>query len=152
MQKDIAKKLSISRVAVSRLLSRAKAQKIIEIKINKLKGDYQDLELEIEENFKINECVVVPSYDNDLNIFKEIADSLSNILDRMVVNNDYVGVSWGTSLGIISEYLTVEKKENIKVIPIIGGLGGIDKGINSNTIAKNFADSFGGISYVISSW
>ncbi|MCL6087146.1 MAG: hypothetical protein M1475_01925 [Actinobacteria bacterium] len=149
LQKDIAKKLSLSRVAVSRLLSKAKAQKIVEIKINKLKGDYQDLELEIEKKFKINECVVVPSYENDLNIFKEIADSLSNILDRMVVNGNYIGVSWGTSLGVISEYLSVEKKENIKVIPIIGGLGGIDKGINSNTIAKNFADSFGGISYVI---
>ena len=149
MQKDIAKKLSLSRVAISRLLSKAKAQKIVEIKINKIKGDYQDLELKIEEKFKINECAVVPSYDNDLNVFKEIADLLSNILDRMVVNNDYIGVSWGTSLGVISEYLTVEKKENIKVIPIIGGLGGIDKGINSNTIAKNFADSFGGISYVI---
>ncbi|MHB1276686.1 MAG: sugar-binding transcriptional regulator [Candidatus Humimicrobiaceae bacterium] len=149
LQKDIAKKLSLSRVAVSRLLSKAKAQKIVEIKINKIKGDYQDIELKIEEKFKINECVVVPSYDNDLNVFKEIADLLSNILDRMVVNNDYIGVSWGTSLGVISEYLTVEKKENIKVVPIIGGLGGIDKGINSNTIAKNFADSFGGISYVI---
>jgi len=149
LQKDIAKKLCISRVAVSRLLSKAKVQKIVEIKINKPDGNYQDMELKIEEKFKINECVVVPSYDNDLNIFKEMADLLSNILDRMVVNNDYIGVSWGTSLGVISEYLTVEKKENIKVIPIIGGLGDIDKGINSNSIAKNFAGSFGGISYVI---
>jgi len=149
LQKDIARKLSLSRVAVSRLLSKAKAQKIVEIKINKFKGAYQDRELEIEEKFKINECVIVSSYDDSLNIFKEIADSLSDILDRMVINGDYIGVSWGTSLGVISEYLTVEKKENIRVIPIIGGLGGIDKGINSNTIAKNFADSFGGISYVI---
>ncbi|MCL6087487.1 MAG: hypothetical protein M1475_03665 [Actinobacteria bacterium] len=149
LQKDIAKKLSLSRVAVSRLLSKARAQKIVEIKINKIDGDYQDLELEIEKNFKINECVVVPNYDNDINIFKEIADLLSSILDRIVANGDYIGVSWGTSLGVISEHLNVEKKENIKVIPIIGGLGGIDKGINSNTIAKNFADSFGGISYVI---
>ena len=149
LQKDIAKKLSLSRVAVSRLLSKARAQKIVEIKINKFDGDYQDLELQIEEKFKINECTVVASYDNDINIFKEIADSLSSILDRIVANGNYIGVSWGTSLGVISEHLSVEKKENIKVIPVIGGLGGIDKGINSNTIAKNFADSFGGISYVI---
>jgi len=149
LQKDIAKKLSLSRVAVSRLLSKARAQKIVEIKINKFDGDYQDLELKIEEKFKINECTIVPTYDNEINIFKEIADSLSSILDRIVVNGDYIGVSWGASLGIISEHLSVEKKENIKVIPIIGGLGGIDKGINSNTIAKNFADSFGGMSYVI---
>jgi DNA-binding transcriptional regulator LsrR (DeoR family) len=149
LQKDIAKKLSLSRVAVSRLLTKAKSQKIVEIKINYSDNDFQDLELAIEKKFKINECIVVPNSDNELFIFKSIAESLSNVLDRMVLNGDYIGVSWGTSLGTISEYLTVEKKEDIKVLPIIGGLGGIDKGINSNTIAKNFAESLGGISYVI---
>jgi deoxyribonucleoside regulator len=51
MQKDIAKKMSISRVAVSRILSKAKKLKLVEIKVNNLKDSFQNLELEIEKKF-----------------------------------------------------------------------------------------------------
>lgn len=151
MQKEIAEKLSISRVAVSRMLTKAKSMKLVEIKINALNDTFQDLELKIEKKYKLKECVVVSTFENKKNIFIEISKYLSEILDRIVQDNDFIGVSWGYSLGIISEHIEINEKRNINVIPIIGGLGVIEEGINSNVIAKNFAQGFGGICYIINS-
>jgi len=151
MQKDIAKKMSISRVAVSRILSKAKKLKLVEIKINNLKDSFQDLEFVIEKKFKLKECVVASSFENEKNTFIELAKYLSETLDRIVKPQDYIGVSWGYSLGIISENIEIRQKSNIKVVPIIGSLGVIEEGINSNVIAKNFALGFGGVSYLINS-
>lgn len=151
MQKDIAKKMSISRVAVSRILSKAKKLKLVEIKINNLKDSFQDLELAIEKKFKLKECIIVSSFENEKNTFIELSKYLSETLDRIVKPGDYIGVSWGYSLGIISENIEIRQKSNIKVVPIIGSLGVIEEGINSNVIAKNFAQGFGGVSYLINS-
>lgn len=151
MQKDIAKKLSISRVTISRILTKAKKLKLVEIKINSLKETFQDLELKIEKKYNLKECIVVSSFEKERNTFIEIAKYLSETLDRVVQPGDLIGVSWGYSLGIISEHLDIKEKKNIRVIPIIGSLGVINEGINSNTIAENFADGFGGISYLINS-
>ena len=151
MQKEIAEKLSISRVAVSRMLTKAKSMKLVDISIKTLKDTYHDLELKIEKKFMLKECIVVSTFEKQINTFIEIAKYLSEVLDRIVIDNDYIGVSWGYSLGIISENIELAKKNNIKVIPIIGGLGVIEEGVNSNVIAKNFAHCFGGVSYIINS-
>lgn len=151
MQKDIAKKLSISTVTTSRMLTKAKNLKLVEIKINRLKGTFQDLELEIEKKYNLKECVVVTSFEKIRNTFIEISKYMSEILDRIVQPGNFIGVSWGHSLGIISEHLELKEKSNISVVPIIGSLGMIEEGINSNIIAKNLAEGFGGISYLINS-
>lgn len=151
MQKDIAKKMSISRVAVSRILTKAKKLKLVEIKINNLKNTFQNLELEIEKKYKLKECIIVSTFENEKNTFIELSKYLSETLDRIVKSGDYIGVSWGYSLGVISENIEIKQKNNISVIPIIGSLGVIEEGINSNIIAKSFAQGFGGVSYLINS-
>jgi len=151
MQKDIAEKLNINKVAISRMLAKAKKLKIVDIKIKSLSETFQDLELEIEKKYNLKECIVVSSFEKTKNTFIEIAKYLSEILNRIVKNNSSIGVSWGYSLGVISEHLDLEKKNNIKVIPIIGSLGVIEEGINSNIIARNLSEGFGGISYLINS-
>ncbi|MFZ3085477.1 MAG: sugar-binding domain-containing protein, partial [Candidatus Hydromicrobium sp.] len=45
----------------------------------------------------------------------------------------------------------VSGKSDIKVVPIIGGLGKIGTGVHTNSIAKNIADRLGSISYMIHS-
>lgn len=151
MQKDIAKKMSISRVAVSRILTKAKKLKLVEIKINNLKNTFQNLELEIEKKYKLKECIIVSTFENGKNTFIELSKYLSETLDRIVKPGNYIGVSWGYSLGVISENIEIKQKNNISVIPIIGSLGVIEEGINSNIIAKSFAQGFGGVSYLINS-
>ncbi len=151
MQRDIAEKLSIGRVDVSRMLTKAKKLGMVSIKINSADNVFGDTEIELENKYKLKECIIVSTFEKETNTFAEMSKYLSEILDRIVIDGSCIGVSFGYSLGIISQYIELKKKEKVSVIPIIGSLGVIEEGINSNVIAKNFADAFGGISYIINS-
>ena len=150
-QQEIAGRLNISRTKVSRYLDEARKDKIVEIKINLPEEDYSNLEYRIEKSFKIKECIVVPTFENKEEILKMMAGPLNNLFERILAGGSYLGIGWGSSLKGISDYINVSGKSDIKVVPIIGGLGKIGTGVHTNSVAKNIADRLGSISYVIHS-
>ena len=150
-QQEIAGRLNISRTKVSRYLDEARKDKIVEIKINLPEEDYSNLEYRIEKSFKIKECTVVPTFENKEEILKMMAGPLNNLFERILAGGSYLGIGWGSSLKGISDYINVSGKSDIKVVPIIGGLGKIGTGVHTNSVAKNIADRLGSISYVIHS-
>lgn len=150
-QQKIADKLSISRTKVSRYLNTARKEKVVEIRINSQAEDYSELEYKIEKKFEIKECSVVPSFEKREEVLKMMADPLNNLLERNLVNGSYLGIGWGSSLKEVSDYINVNGKTDIKIVPIIGGLGKIGTGIHTNSVAKNIADRLGSISYMIHS-
>jgi DNA-binding transcriptional regulator LsrR (DeoR family) len=150
-QQEIAGRLNISRTKVSRYLDEARKDKIVEIKINLPEEDYSNLEYRIEKSFKINECIVVPTFENNEEILKMMAGPLNNLFERILAGGSYLGIGWGSSLKGISDYINVRGKSDIKVVPIIGGLGKIGTGVHTNSVAKNIADRLGSISYMIHS-
>lgn len=148
-QKEIAEKYGITRVKVSRYLARAKNENIVEIKIKINKVDYSILEYKIEKKYNLRECIVVPSDEFFENIVRNIAEELSYLLNKTVRDGDFIGISWGKSLKSITELIEVKPKKNISIIPIIGGLGNIDVGIHTNSIANIIAKKFNGSNYII---
>ena len=148
-QNEIAEKFDINRVKVSRYLKKARDKKVVEIKINYPRESYNEIERKIEKLFDLKECIVVPEYDNSQDTLKEIAVELAGVLDRILDDNDYLGVNWGLTLKGVTDYLQPKRKIKINVVPIVGGLGKIETGIHTNSIAKNFADIYGGTGYVI---
>lgn len=150
-QQEIAGRLNISRTKVSRYLDEARKDKIVEIKINLPEEDYSNLEYRIEKSFKIKECIVVPTFENKEEILKMMTCPLNNLFERILAGGSYLGIGWGSSLKGISDYINVSGKSDIKVVPIIGGLGKIGTGVHTNSVAKNIADRLGSISYMIHS-
>ena len=67
-QAEIASRLNLSRVAISRYLSKAKKDGLIEFKIkypdNYDLNKYDKLELEFKKNYDLKECIIVPSSNN----------------------------------------------------------------------------------------
>lgn len=151
IQQEIAGRLNISRTKVSRYLDEARKDKIVEIKINLPEEDYSNLEYRIEKSFKIKECIVVPTFENNEEILKMMAGPLNNLFERILAGGSYLGIGWGSSLKGVSDYINVSGKSDIKVVPIIGGLGKIGTGVHTNSVAKNIADRLGSISYMIHS-
>jgi len=150
-QQEIADNLNISRTKVSRYLDKAREEGIVEIKINSPQEDYTDLEYEIEKRYKLKECVVVPTYDTREEILRDMADELAEMFNRIIKDGDYFGIGWGTSLKSIADYLNLRMKVDIKVVPLIGGIGKVGTGIHTNSVARTLANKFGGVSYMINS-
>jgi DNA-binding transcriptional regulator LsrR (DeoR family) len=147
-QDQIADKFNINRVRVSRYLKRAREKDLVEIKVKSPPESHQAIERAIETAYGLKECIVV-SGSETADILRDMASALSGVLERVLKDGDYVGVNYGITLKGISPYLNSVRREDIKVVPIVGGIGRIETGVHTNVIAKNFADALGGISYVI---
>lgn len=150
-QQEIANRFNISRTKVSRYLRRAKKDGIVQIKINSQKEYYSSLESEIEKKYRIKECIVVPDFEKREETLKIMAESLNSLFERILENGSYLGIGWGSSLKTVSDYFYVRGKSDIRVVPIIGGLGKIETGVHTNSIAKNIANGLGSINYMIHS-
>jgi DNA-binding transcriptional regulator LsrR (DeoR family) len=148
-QDKIAEKFNINRVRVSRYLKKAREKKIVEIKVHYTRESYHELERIIEKQYGLKECIVIPTHDTPLEIIADLADSLSGVLQRILQNGGSVGVNWGLTLKEVVALMKSQRKIDIRVVPICGGLGKIERGIHTNAIARGLADVFGGMSYVI---
>lgn len=150
-QQSIANKLNISRTKISRYLTRARSEGIVEIKINYPAKDFSSLEYQVEKKYKISECIIVDTLESSEATIEAMSESFNNILSRILKEGSYIGIGWGGSLREISKYINVVEKSDIKVVPMIGGLGKTGTGVHTNSVAKNIADRMNGISYMIHS-
>ena len=89
--------------------------------------------------------------ENPEDIIRSMGDSFNNLLSRLLENGDYIGIGWGYSLRELSKYINIMEFKDIKVVPMIGGLGKTGTGVHTNSVAKSIADRVGGISYMIHS-
>ncbi len=148
-QDKIAEKFNINRVRVSRYLKKAREKKIVEIKVHYTRESYQEMERVLENRYDLKECIIIPDREDPREILWEMAVSLTGVLCRILKAGDSMGVNWGLTLKSVAALMESPKKIDVQVVPICGGLGKIELGIHTNSIARSLADVFGGISYVI---
>jgi deoxyribonucleoside regulator len=152
-QLQIAQKLNISRIAVSRLLAKARKEGLIQFKIIYPKNFFdprvENLEKEFLRKYNLKECIIAKTQKDRTETLKELSNQLSQLFDRIVENSTLMGVGWGTTLETISRYIEVREKKDLRVTPLIGGYGKFSEGAHSNNISRIIAEKFNGTSYVI---
>ena len=152
-QLQIAQKLNISRIAVSRLLSKARKEGLIQFKIIYPKNFFnpraENLEKEFLEKYNLKECIITKTQKDRTETLKELSNQLSQLFDRIVENSAFIGVGWGTTLETISKYMEIKEKKGIRVTPLVGGYAKFSEGADSNNIARTIAEKLNGTSYVI---
>lgn len=148
-QRDIADRLHISMASVSRALSRAKEQGIVEIRIHSDEHAHGAVERRIEAAYGLAECIVVPSSSRRSQVFTELARALDELLDRILTAGDWLGVSWGETLKAVADNLPGSSTLGVDVVPTIGAMGEVETGIYPNAIAASFAYKLGGANYLV---
>ncbi|MDD3184726.1 MAG: sugar-binding domain-containing protein [Anaerostipes sp.] len=150
-QQEICNYLGISRASVSRMLQRGRELGIVNIEVvNPVRFSYGELEKTIERAYGLKEVIIVES--SSLDEKKEYISSLYEeaalFLHEIFRKDEHIGVTMGYNLHNISKTkISFEKKEGYTFVPIVGGMNRIRAGeedIQSNEIAKEFADMFGG--------
>ena len=144
-QQEIAKVLEISRPTVSRLLKEAKEREIVKIEINhQCNSGFHSLEREAEKKFGLKEVIIVSDKNDAYNQKLEIGNATAKYLERTLKNNDYVGVSMGTTIKEIARFVDYNESSNITFIPLIGGVGQVGIDIHPNQIVMELAKAFNG--------
>lgn len=122
-QQEIAAKLGLSKMMVSRTIQKAREDGVVQIKIELPFQINKSLCRQMEERYDLRKAVVVKC---DLHDSAAIAETLGQVcafyLGTMVANNSILGFGLGATIGQLIRYLIPMKSTGIHVVQLIGGL------------------------------
>ena len=119
---EIAKELGLSRPKVSRLLSLAKRQGIVQIRIFDPSEDSRSLANSLKTQHKLRAVHIVPVPDNatEAEALERVATFAGLYLNTFVQDNTVVGLAWGTTLTAISKHLVPKATTNSNIVQLNG--------------------------------
>jgi DNA-binding transcriptional regulator LsrR (DeoR family) len=140
-QKEISKKLRISRPTISRLMKDAIKQGIVEITIADFEESYTDLEKQICDAYGLEEVVITRVSDAGSRevVARELGAKAAYYFNRSVQNGDVVGVTWGTTISSMVDNLKATKSLHITVVQLMGGLGDPAVSIHGTEIIRRIS-------------
>ncbi|MEJ5229055.1 MAG: sugar-binding domain-containing protein [Pseudothermotoga sp.] len=144
LQKDIAKKLGVSRVQVSKYLKMAVERKIVRIEVvppkipQKLESDYDTL---FKQRFGLKKLLLATGHANNQLLLQSLARRTWEYLSDLPNEPMKIGIGWGTTMFTLATIDFKTEKSNWTVLPLSGGTFRLsDKHFDSNFIAQNFAE------------
>jgi DNA-binding transcriptional regulator LsrR (DeoR family) len=150
-QSQISKELGIYRTSVSRMLTQAKEEGIVEIKINSFDSELYNLETKMKERYGLKRIEIVPTDESDSVYEKEekLSQVAANFIRKHIENGSVVGLSWGSSVGGAVNKIEKKYLENSTFLPIVGGPSHINSKYHVNTLVYELAKKFHGESIFV---
>jgi DNA-binding transcriptional regulator LsrR (DeoR family) len=149
-QKDIAEKIGVSRVQISKYLAMAEEREIVRFIVS-LPGVSEDESSYFKrlflDEFGLKELVVVPGSNNNERLYELLANGGMEYLLTNIPNKPLtMGLGWGDTLYHLSKTRLTgyEKKSKWLIVPLSGGIAELnDKVFNVNIILQSFAENIG---------
>jgi len=139
-QAQIAQKLGVSRPVISKLLQRAKDEGIVKIYIKDESVHTVELERKLEQYFDLADAVVVPNNGLSAEMAKrEVGQAGASYISNNMKDVKSIGISWGETLANLVQEYPFEKREDITVVPLEGGMGVKQVQIHANQLANELA-------------
>jgi DNA-binding transcriptional regulator LsrR (DeoR family) len=141
-QQEIANKLGISRIMVSRLLARAVEERIVEIRINIPDTSCFETERQIEERFGLSEAIVVACNSDEYDeILKQLGAAAVDFLFRNLKGNETISISWGYSLLAMINAIPRASYPKMTITQMIGGLGFPEEHMSGTELVRRISNS-----------
>lgn len=142
----IARELGTSRSTVSRLLSRARATGIVDIRIRSPFAAPQLLEQRLADSFGITAHVVpVPDDVSEVERLERVATAAAHLLGDLVQSDATVGVAWGSTTAAVSRRLTPKAVHDTTFVQLNGSGNNHTTGLlYASEILSRFALAYGG--------
>ena len=141
-QQEIAEVLHLSRQTVSKLLSDAVEEKIVEIIIHDPEKDCKELEERICATFGIRKCVVcsVSGRNESVHRLMTVQAAVDYILPIIKKGNQKIALSWGRTIQELIQNLPNLPTTGNTVFPLFGATDNENSYFSSNELARKMAD------------
>lgn len=144
-QEQIAKKIGVSRPFISKQLQKAKDYGIVEVFIKDETVHTVELEGLIEERYGLKDVVVVPIVDQYSDMRKKVIGQVAaNYIIKNLKDVKSIGIGWGSTLAELVKEYPYENREDVKIIPLVGGMGTQQVDIHANQLAYELAKKMNG--------
>jgi deoxyribonucleoside regulator len=122
-QREIAAKLGLSNMMISRTIQKAREEGVVQIKIELPFQINKTLCRQMEEKYDLRKAVVVKCDVHDSAVIAEKLGQVSAFcLGTMIANDSILGLGLGATIGQLIRYLIPMKGTGIHVVQMIGGL------------------------------
>lgn len=125
-QTEIAARLSLSQSTVSRLLKRARQEKIVRTIVSVPSGIYPQLEDSLQNRYQLEQAIVVDcTGDSESIIVRELGAAAAYYLETTLNHGEVVGISsWSeTLLAMVDAMHPISRQIGARVVQILGGVG-----------------------------
>lgn len=141
-QSEVAKKIGISRSLVSKLLTKAREEGIVEIIIHETRvHQFRNLERKIERLYDLRDVVCIESVGLETSK-KQLGEATSEYLQRVIRDGQIIGLSSGTTLNEVAEAIhSVQLLPTATIVPLVGGMGNERVDIHSNSIVSKIGNA-----------
>jgi DNA-binding transcriptional regulator LsrR (DeoR family) len=141
-QDDVARALGTSRSNVSRMLSAARTQGIVEIRVHDQTTRAAELEQALAERFGLAH-VRVAAFRPGADVATAAGDLAARWLDETLRDGGVLGLSWGTSLQAMVEAFSVDQPRSVEVLPLVGGLATVASLVSGEELVRELAGRLG---------
>lgn len=149
-QSDIALKVGVTRSMVSRMLTEAKLQGIVEIRVVRPIRSDQELEKAIKQKFEIEFVNVVSIADpKPEKLVKFLGQAAAEVLRKQLHPDMSIGVAWGTAVSAAVDAFQVMREPTIKVVQLVGAQGARMVEYDGHMIVKQLAEKLGSEGYYL---
>lgn len=141
-QSEIAQQLGLSQATISRLFKRAKEEGIVRISVNVPQGVFSELEERIIATYNLRDAIVVDClHEDEQTIQREIGAAAAYYVETTVKPNEVIGLSsWSsTLLALVDAMHAVPRKNDVRVVQILGGIGNPTAEIHAARLTGRFA-------------
>lgn len=140
-QSQIGRRLGYSRSAISRILTEAEEQGIVEIIIKYPLSREANLERRLKEKYHLDAAFVINSGWTSYANAQQLVGRMGAIfLEQSLKDGITIGIGWGISISEVARYLSPMELENVKVVQVLGSVGGrSDPHVDGPGVAANFA-------------
>nr|WP_263324672.1 sugar-binding transcriptional regulator [Neobacillus sp. Marseille-Q6967] len=141
-QSEIAEKIGISRSLVSKVLTKAREEGIVEIIIHDDQiHQFRNLERKIERLYNLREVVCIESVGRESSK-KQLGEAASEYLLRVMKDGQIIGLSSGTTLYEVAKAMnSAQVFPSVTVVPLVGGVGNERVDIHSNSIVAKIGSA-----------
>ncbi len=138
---EIADKLHLSRVKVTRLLQKARRAGIVEIRITRpLPLDFE-VSQQLEDRFRLRDVVVVKGMPSLAATHDEIGRTAVEYLGQIIQPGDILGFGWSSTVGHMSAYMNrLRVSVPCQVVDLLGSMLGQ---VNPYSVSSKVAAALG---------
>ncbi|MDX9863644.1 MAG: sugar-binding transcriptional regulator [Anaerolineaceae bacterium] len=143
-QSEIADELKLSRVKVTRLVSRAKALGMVEIRVIQPPGFFVGLEQELIKRYQLKDAVITLDVSSASALRRVLARAAAEWLTPRLDNDTVVGFSMGRTLALLPEVTQPMEPTGATFIEVMGASDSLNSGFSSYTVIGRMAEICGG--------
>lgn len=146
---EIAEHFGLSPATISRVLKRAKEEGIVEFKIADPYLECNQLERFLEDRFQLKSVCIVPLQRpedsiQDEYVKKQVALEGARYIQRIIQDDDVIGMAWGGTMYHLIQYLNPCRKVNASIITMHGSIAKCSENLEVKTLVDRAAMAFGG--------